>query len=33
MNYYGSPDGVEKIKSANGLRDNNIHQGQKLIIP
>lgn len=33
MNYYGSPDGVETIKSANGLSSNEISAGQTLRIP
>jgi len=33
MNFYGTPDGVEKIKSANGLSSNEISAGQTLIIP
>lgn len=33
VNYYQSGDGVEKIKSANGLSSNSISVGQKLIIP
>jgi cytoskeletal protein RodZ len=33
MNYYNSPDAVEKIKSANGLSSNSISTGQTLILP
>lgn len=33
MNYYGSPDGVETIKDANGLSSNEISAGQTLRIP
>ena len=33
MNYYGTPDGVGKIKAANGLSSNDISAGQSLIIP
>ncbi|EPD53197.1 LysM peptidoglycan-binding domain-containing protein [Paenisporosarcina sp. FSL H8-0542] len=33
MNYYNSPDAVEKIKSANGLSSDSISTGQTLILP
>jgi len=33
MNYYNSPDAVERIKSANGLTSNSISTGQTLILP
>lgn len=33
MNYYNSPDAVDKIKSANGLSSNSISTGQTLILP
>ncbi|WP_394187506.1 LysM peptidoglycan-binding domain-containing protein [Paenisporosarcina quisquiliarum] len=33
MNYYNSPDAVEKIKDANGLTSDSISEGQKLILP
>ncbi|WP_313891013.1 LysM peptidoglycan-binding domain-containing protein [Psychrobacillus sp.] len=33
MNYYKTPDAVEKIKDANGLRSDSISAGQKLILP
>ncbi|WP_320339720.1 LysM peptidoglycan-binding domain-containing protein [Staphylococcus pseudintermedius] len=35
IQYYGngSPENVEKIKRANGLQNNNISNGQQLIIP
>lgn len=33
MNYYQSPDGVEKIKRENGLSSNEISSGQRLKIP
>lgn len=33
MNYYNSPDAVEKIKDANGLTSDSISAGQKLILP
>jgi len=33
MNYYNSPDAVEKIKSANGLSSNSISTGQTIILP
>lgn len=33
VNYYQSGDGVEKIKSANGLSSNSISVGQTLVIP
>ncbi len=33
MNYYNSPDAVQKIKDANGLTSDSISEGQKLILP
>lgn len=33
MNYYNSPDAVEKIKEANGLTTDSISSGQELILP
>lgn len=33
VNYYQTGDGVDKIKSANGLSSNSISEGQKLVIP
>lgn len=33
MNYYNSPDAVQKIKDANGLTSDSISAGQKLILP
>ena len=33
MNYYNSPDAVEKIKEANGLTSDSISSGQSLILP
>lgn len=33
MNYYNSPDAVEKIKEANGLTSDSISTGQSLILP
>ena len=33
MNYYNSPDAIEKIKSANGLSSNSISTGQTIILP
>ncbi|RRJ11444.1 LysM domain-containing protein, partial [Pseudomonas aeruginosa] len=35
IQYYGSgsPANVEKIRQANGLNGNNIHNGQTLVIP
>ena len=33
LKYYGNGEGVEKIKSANGLSSNEIGVGQKLVIP
>jgi LysM repeat protein len=33
MNYYNSPDAVEKIKAANGLSSNEISSGQTLVLP
>lgn len=33
MNYYNSPDAVEKIKDANGLTSDSISVGQELILP
>lgn len=33
LKYYGNGEGVEKIKSANGLSSNEIAVGQKLVIP
>lgn len=33
MNYYNSPDAVQKIKDANGLTSDSISTGQKLILP
>lgn len=33
MNYYNSPDAVERIKEANGLTTDSISTGQELILP
>ena len=33
MNYYNSPDAVQKIKDANGLTSDSISSGQTLILP
>lgn len=33
MNYYNTPDAVERIKAANGLTSNSISEGQKLVLP
>lgn len=33
INYYGSKTGIDKIKKANNLRNNEIHVGQVLKIP
>lgn len=33
LKYYGNGDGVDKIKSANGLSSNEIGVGQRLVIP
>ncbi|MET1013379.1 MAG: LysM peptidoglycan-binding domain-containing protein [Paenisporosarcina sp.] len=33
MNYYNSPDAVQKIKEANGLTSDSISTGQTLILP
>ena len=33
LKYYGNGEGVEKIKSANGLSSNEIRVGQRLVIP
>ncbi|MDN6233007.1 MAG: LysM peptidoglycan-binding domain-containing protein, partial [Staphylococcus simulans] len=35
IQYYGegTPENVEKIKRANGLSNNNISNGQQLVIP
>ena len=33
MNYYNSPEAVEKIKEANGLTSDSISTGQTLILP
>lgn len=33
MNYYKSPDAVEKIKAENGLSSNEISTGQTLVLP
>jgi colicin import membrane protein len=33
MNYYNTPDAVERIKAANGLTSNSISTGQTLVLP
>ena len=33
LKYYGNGEGVDKIKSANGLSSNEIRVGQRLVIP
>ncbi|MEJ9211379.1 LysM peptidoglycan-binding domain-containing protein [Bacillus smithii] len=33
IHYYGTKDGIDKIKSANHLEDNHINEGQVLKIP